>query len=136
VGRIRVSEPGAAGATNVCRNRSDQLSTCSSSLRYKELVTDFTSGLELINRLRPITFNWKQGGSRDIGFAAEEVAALEPLLVTHNVEGQIEGVKYDRVTTALVNAVKQQQQIIKQQQEQIESLKRAVCQVNPKADCK
>jgi hypothetical protein len=143
-GIIRVETLGAAGATDVCRNGLDQLSTCSSSLRYKERVARFASGLELIDRLRPITFTWKQGGMRDVGFAAEEVAEVEPLLVTHNTQGQIEGVKYDRITTALVNAVKQQQQIIKRQQEelsqqqtQIESLKRAVCQVNPNADiCK
>jgi hypothetical protein len=29
-------------------------------------------GLEIINRLRPIAFTWKQGGMRGIGLAAEE----------------------------------------------------------------
>jgi hypothetical protein len=136
-GIIRVITLGGAGAEDVCRNASNQLSTCSSSLRYKERVAEFASGLELINRLRPITFNWKQDGMRDVGFAAEEVAKVEPLLVTHNEQGQVEGVKYDRITAALVNAVKQQQEVIKQQQAQIEILKKAVCQINPKAEiCK
>ena len=40
---------------------------------------------------------------------AEEVAAVEPLLVTHNTRGEVEGVKYDRINVVLVNAIKEQQ---------------------------
>ena len=63
----------------------------------------------LIKRLRPIRFSWKQDGMRDVGFVAEEVAAVEPLLVTYNDKGQIEGVKYDRISAVLINAIKEQQ---------------------------
>lgn len=84
----------------------------------------------LIKRLRPIRFSWKQDGMRDVGFVAEEVAAVEPLLVTYNDKGQIEGVKYDLITAALVNAIKQQQQ-------QIDLLKKIVCAEHPDAEiCK
>ena len=86
-----------------------------------------TSELDLINKLRPITFNWKQSGERNLGLAAEDVAAIEPLLATYDDKGQVEGVKYDRITAVLVNALKEQQEQIKQQQAQIESLKRLVC---------
>jgi hypothetical protein len=105
---------------------------CSSSIRYKENVEDYTRGLDLITRLRPVTFDWKQSGERDLGFIAEEVGAVEPLL---NIvyKGQIEGVKYAQVTTALVNAVKEQQEQIKAQQAQIEALKLLVCAANPGA---
>ncbi len=89
-------------------------STCSSSLRYKTNLKPYQAGLDLINRLRPITFDWKADGMHDLGFGAEEVAAVEPLLVTHNAQGQIEGVKYDRISAALVNAVKEQQKQIDQ----------------------
>lgn len=65
--------------------------------------------LTLISRLRPVSFNWKQGGMADLGLIAEEVAKVEPLLVTHNDKDQIEGVKYDRVAVVLLNAVKEQQ---------------------------
>jgi hypothetical protein len=79
-----------------------------------------------------------------VGLAAEDVAAVEPLLVTHNDKGEVEGVKYDRITVALVNAVKQQQaQItrqqdeIKRQQAQIDLLKKVVCAGQPDAEiCK
>jgi uncharacterized NAD-dependent epimerase/dehydratase family protein len=106
-------------------------------LRYKKNVTSFSSGLELVQRLRPIRFEWKEGGMKDIGFGAEEVAAVEPSLVTYNDRGQVEGVKYDRISTVLVNAVKEQQEQLKQQQIVIEGLKKLLCGQNPAAEvCK
>jgi len=126
-GSLYVVALGAGGSTSLCRNIINQISTCSSSLRYKKNIQPFNGGLSVLNRLRPITFDWKQGGMHDLGFGAEEIAAVEPLLVTHNDKGEIEGVKYDRISAVLVNAVKEQQEQIKQQQAQIESLKRLVC---------
>ena len=127
-----------SGSTQLCRNDSNlNLSLCSSSLRYKTKVASFAGGLNIVNRLRPISFTWKTGGARDLGLAAEEVAAVEPLLVTHNAKGQIEGVKYDRLSAVLVNAVNQQQEQIKQQhdlvaqqQSQIEMLRTANAALN------
>ena len=108
-----------AGGTNLCHNAS-QITDCSSSLRYKKDLLPFTGGLDLLKRLQPITFTWKDHPERDLGLAAEEVAEVEPLLVTHNAKGQIEGVKYDRLTAVLVSAIKEQQAQVKNQQEQIQ----------------
>ncbi len=135
---------GAAGSTQLCRNASNQISTCSSSRRYKSNIATLDSGLSLINRLRPVTFDWKQSGEHDLGLVAEEVAKVEPLLVTRNAKGEVEGVKYDRVGVVLLNAVKEQQaQIaaqqtqIENQQQEIELLKRLVCLRQPRAEiCK
>jgi len=33
----------------------------------------------------------------DVGFGAEDVAAIDPLFVTHNDKGDVEGVKYERL---------------------------------------
>ena len=106
-GTIRVDTLGAAGADMLCRNATNQIAACSSSLRYKTDVRPFTSGLGLVERLEPIAFAWKDDGLRDVGFAAEAVATVDPRLVTFDSAGQVEGVKYDRLTTALVNAVKE-----------------------------
>src|SRR5438552_618852 len=83
----------------------------------------YRSGLNVVDRLRPITFDWKTGGLRDVGFGAEDVAKVDPLFVIYNKDGQVEGVKYDRITVALVNAVKEQQVQIKQQTEENTQLK-------------
>ena len=56
----------------------------------------------------------------DVGFGAEDVNEVEPLLTTRNAKGEIEGVKYGQLTTVLVNAVNQQQQIINSQQQWVE----------------
>jgi trimeric autotransporter adhesin len=118
-GFIQVDILDIGGATAVCRNASNRLSTCSSSLRYKSNIKQFSSGLELVNRLRPISFDWKNGGMRDLGLGAEDVAAVEPLLVTYNDKGEVEGVKYDRVAVVLLNAVKEQQEQIDEQSKQL-----------------
>jgi len=136
-GRLVLDDLGSSGSTNLCRNAFNQVATCSSSLRYKTGVRNFVGGLEIVRRLRPIAFSWKDGGMHDVGFGAEEVERVEPLLTTRNDKGEIEGVKYGQITTVLVNAVKEQQQIIEQQQKQIEALKKLVCQSHPNADaCK
>jgi len=118
-GLVHVNTLGAAGATTLCRNAANQISTCSSSLRYKTNIQPFVAGLSVLNRLRPIKFDWKQGGTHDLGFGAEDIAAIEPLLVTRNEQGEVEGVKYDRISAVLVNAVKEQQAEIEEQKTQI-----------------
>ncbi|MEQ1646666.1 MAG: tail fiber domain-containing protein, partial [Pyrinomonadaceae bacterium] len=125
-GIIRVSTLGAAGGTSLCRNASGQISTCSSSLRYKTNINRFGLGLNLVNQLKPITFDWKDGGMHDLGLGAEDVAAIEPLLVTYNTKGEVEGVKYDRIGVVLVNAVKEQQQTIERQQDQIDTQRKLI----------
>lgn len=125
-GVIRVETLGAAGSTGLCRNANNQISACSSSLRYKTSILPFNSGLNLVNRLQPITFSWKDGGTRDLGFGAEDVAAVEPLLVTYNEKGEVEGVKYDRIAVVLLNAVKEQQAQIDEQKKQLSELKNIV----------
>jgi hypothetical protein len=157
-GIIRVNSLGSAGATPLCHNSSSQIATCSSSLRYKTDIASFTSGLSLVKLLRPITFTWKQDGLRDVGFGAEDVAEVAPLFTFRNDRGEIEGVKYDRVSVLLVNAIKEQQTQIEQQQQtidkqqltikqqqqkfisqqqQLESLRKVVCLDHPSAEiCK
>src|SRR5262249_48747498 len=127
-----------------CRNASNQIATCSSSLRYKTAIQPFVGGLEIVNRLRPIRFTWKQSGILDLGFAAEEVAKVEPLFTFTNDKGEVEGVKYDSLSVVLVNAVKELQAendalkqklqtLEKQQQSEMDNLKHLVCLDHPKA---
>ncbi len=100
------------------------ISGCQSSLRYKTQIAPFSAGMDIINRLRPIAFTWKQGGMRDIGFGAEEVEKVEPLLTFRNDKGEIEGVKYNQLSPVFVNALKEQQAQIQHQQHAIDSLRK------------
>jgi hypothetical protein len=53
---------------------------------------------------------------------AEDVAEVEPALVTRNEKGEVEDVKEGILTVVLINALKEQQQQIQRQQEQIKQL--------------
>jgi hypothetical protein len=84
----------------------------------------FAAGrFDLIRRLRPVAFTWIADSRVDLGLIAEEVAEVEPLLVTRNEEGDVEGVKYDRLGVILINAVNAQQLHIESQQPQIDEQK-------------
>jgi len=137
-GVATLSSLGTGGATALCRNAVNVISTCSSSLRYKTNVASYDSGLDLVNRLHPISFDWKDSQIHDIGFGAEEVESVEPLLTFRNDKGEIEGVKYNQLSAVFVNAFKEQQaqiqheqQQIDQQQSDIDVLRKLVCLDHP-----
>ncbi|MCA1633428.1 MAG: tail fiber domain-containing protein, partial [Acidobacteria bacterium] len=105
-------------------NRINKIALCGSSIRFKSHVRGFTPGLDLLSRLRPVSFRWKSSGNEDVGLVAEEVELVEPLLVTRNERGEAEGVKYDRIGVVLLNAVREQQAQIAEQRRQIDLLLR------------
>ena len=134
-GSVFFNLAGIGGDQDLCRNSSNRgIVQCSSSLRYKEDARTYDGGLDVVSRLRPISFTWKQSGLRDIGFGAEEVEQIEPLLTTRNQQDEVEGVKYKQITAVLVNAVNEQQHIIEDQQAQIHELKKLVCLANREAE--
>lgn len=121
-GFMRVNQLSGGGTTQLCRNGANQLALCGSSLRYKTNIAPFFSGLSFIRQLRPITFDWIDGGMRDVGFGAEDVARIDPLFVTYNDKGEVEGVKYDRLSAVFVNAMKEQQAEIDSLKNQVAAL--------------
>ncbi len=123
-GRARVASiPLEASFAQVCFNQAGDLLQCGgSSLRWKTNVRPFFGGLDIVRRLRPINFNWKESGQPDIGLGAEDVAKVAPSLTFVNSKGEAEGVKYERLNIVLINAVKEQQQEIERQQKQIATL--------------
>jgi hypothetical protein len=106
-GLLRVDALGTAAATTLCRNADNQISGCSSSARYKSDIADLELGLATALRLHAVGYRWKNTGDADVGFVAEEIATIDERLVTRNAKGEIEGVKYDRLTAVLANAVQE-----------------------------
>ena len=76
-----------------------------SSLRWKTNVQPFRGGLDLITWLKPISYDWKEGGQPNIGLGGEDVAKVAPSLTFSNDQGEISGVKYERLNMLLINAV-------------------------------
>jgi hypothetical protein len=81
-----------------------------SSRRWKENIHPIPDPLDKVLRLNGVLFNWKpeQGGQPDIGFVAEDVAAVVPELVELEPNGvEARSMKYDRVTALIVEAIKE-----------------------------
>ncbi|HVF30416.1 MAG TPA: tail fiber domain-containing protein [Pyrinomonadaceae bacterium] len=118
----------SGGDVHLCMLSSgiNYIRTCSSSLRYKDEVSPFSDGLQLVKRLQPISFRWIENGESSFGLGAEDVEQVDSRLVYRNEAGVVEGVRYDQVTALLINSIKQQQKMIERQQEQIDSLTRHV----------
>ena len=117
-GVLRLGSLGSAGGLALCQNTSTaEISTCSSSKRYKHDIGDLALGLDAVLALRPVDYLWNDSNLADVGFVAEEVAEIDERLITRNKDGQIEGVKYDRLTAILAGAVQQLSVELDQQKE-------------------
>jgi hypothetical protein len=60
----------------------------------------------------------------DIGFIAESVRDVYPNLVSINREGEVEGMNYSKLVSALVKSIQEQQEQINKLSEEINKLKK------------
>jgi hypothetical protein len=94
----------------------------SSDARLKD-VTGTARGLEVINELNPVAYNWKADGKADEGLIAQEVKELVPNAVVGSEEDMY-SMDYSKLVVHLVAGMKEQQELIKDLQTQINKLKR------------
>jgi hypothetical protein len=105
-GNVSYTVGGTDTATAVCRNSQGQLAGCTSASRFKENVANLTLGLDQLRLLQPVSYTWKSTGQDDIGFIAEQVAAVIPQAVTYNENGEVATFNYNTVSALLVSGVK------------------------------
>ena len=116
-GSINVS-----GSTSITGGLSATSITETSALRYKENIITLNSA-DVIYNLRPVTFDWKDTGHRDYGLIAEEVNEHLPELVKKSdITGEVEGIKYTKLTSLLIKTVQKQQEQIDDLTNRINSL--------------
>lgn len=125
----------SSGGIPVYVNSNGQLGTSSSSLRFKEQVRDMGDSTDALMKLRPVTFVYKAeyaNGERTLqyGLIAEEVAKVYPELVAYGNDRQPYSVRYQYLSSMLLNEVQKQYrraeaeaEQIKAQQQEIESLR-------------
>lgn len=88
-----------------------------SSRKWKTNVVDMVSPNKILD-LVPVEFEWRDqpdiapDGTPDIGLIAEDVADAYPLMATYDKDGAPNGVRYDKVSLALLAVVKEQQATI------------------------
>ena len=82
-----------------------QLGTATSSARFKKEVKPMEKASETILALKPVTFRYKSDSKRtpQFGLIAEEVAEINPDLVTRDRNGEIYSVRYEAVNAMLLN---------------------------------
>jgi len=95
----------------------------SSDSRLKD-VTGSSRGLDVINNLNPVAYNWKADNHADEGLIAQEVEELVPNAVNKDEDGYY-SMDYSKLVTHLVKGMQEQQ-------EQIESLKSEIASLKEK----
>ena len=104
--------------------------TCSSDKRFKKNIETLTGSLDKIINLRGVSYDWRIADfpekhfneAHQIGFIAQEIETLLPELVNTDDKGY-KSVDYSKITPVLVEAIKEQQQIIDQQQAELNELR-------------
>jgi hypothetical protein len=129
-----------ANARQVYVNANNKIGTLAFSRRYKNEIRPMAKASEAIFSLRPVSVRYRKEvdptSLLSFGLIAEEVAEVDPDLVTPDRDGKPETVRYDAVNAMLLNeflkehhqvqelkstAAKQEATIAKQQK-QIEAL--------------
>ena len=87
-----------------------------SDRRYKSNIETLQNASEVIAQLHGRKFIWNYSGNQDIGFVAQEVEAVLPEIV-HTNEAGYKSLDYAKVTPLLVEAIKEQNRIIEEQQQ-------------------
>lgn len=112
---------GEAGGTGAWNAASD--------IRLKKNIESMDSVLEKVVKLNPVTFEWKEGGAgggtypagKQIGLVAQEVEKIFPEL-TGQVQDGYSSIQYGKLSTILVEAIKEQQQEIEGLRKEIKDL--------------
>ena len=107
------------------------LTGSTSDYRLKEDAQEF-SGLDLVNRIQVYDYVWNADGNREYGVMAHELQAELPYLVTgkkdevdENGQPHIQRVNYAKLVPVLLRAIQEQQEMISELREQVETIKQA-----------
>jgi hypothetical protein len=86
-----------------------------SDRNQKENIHDLVSAIDIVNRIRPVSFNWKEDGKLSYGVIAQEIEEVLPELVNTNSLG-VKSVAYSQIIPFLV-------QVIQEQHKEIQNIK-------------
>jgi len=146
--RIKNVYESGASERAVYINSSHKLGTLSSSRRYKDEIRSMAKASDGLLSLRPVTFRYKKeidpARRLSFGLVAEEVAQVDPDLVTRDRDGKPETVRYEAVNAMLLNEflkehqkseeqqckLQEQEGMIARQQKQIDALTAGLQKVN------
>ena len=116
-----------AGGTTCYVDNDGKLGVFLSARRFKTDIADMGAASEALLALRPVTFHYKpeldKTGIPQFGLVAEEVAKVNPDLVTHDAKGNVYTVRYEAVNVMLLNEFLKEHRTLEEQQKTIAELK-------------
>ena len=131
-GKVRVGTQGSGtGTANVYRDPTTGiLGPISSDVRLKTNITQISGATDIISNLRGVYFNWVSNEdfiisdeSKQVGLIAQEVDQYFPEAVTPNGVKDYKSVKYGEMVSLLIEGFKEQNEVIKSLQSEVELLK-------------
>lgn len=78
-----------------------------SSIALKENIEPITNGLDSILKLKGVTYDRLDNNEHESGLIAEWTEEVLPELVTRDTNGDVVGIKYTKLTSYLIEAVKE-----------------------------
>jgi hypothetical protein len=100
-----------------------------SSRRWKTNIQTLHGALSKVEQLRGVSYDLKDSGKHEVGVIAEEVGEVVPEVVSYEENGKdARGVDYSRLTVLLIEATKEQQQEIRQEQAELAKALRQIKQ--------
>ena len=128
--RIKNVYSSVASGRAVYVTSGNKIGTLVSSRRFKREIKPMEKASEAILALRPVSFRYKKeiedNGAKMFGLIAEEVAKVDPELVTRNDKGEAETVRYDAVNAMLLNEFLKEHRRNEEQQATIARLEKQV----------
>jgi len=112
----------------------NKMGTLASSRRYKEEIKPIKQASEVLYRLKPVSFRYKKEIDRSnalsFGLIAEEVANVDPDLVTPDRDGKPESVRYEAVNAMLLNEFLKEHATVQELKKEIAALKAGLQKVS------
>ena len=122
-GTILIFRQNAVARGSVSISGANTSYNTTSDARLKD-VTGEARGIEVINKLNPVSYNWKEDGKADEGLIAQEVLDIVPNAVSGSEEDMYQ-MDYSKLVVHLVKGMKEQQTIIDDLKTRIETLESA-----------
>ncbi|HXJ36025.1 MAG TPA: tail fiber domain-containing protein [Candidatus Eisenbacteria bacterium] len=115
------------GGITVLVDANGVLGTTTSSARFKQDVHDMGEASDVLMKLRPVTFHYREdvvgaeeAKTQQYGLIAEEVAEVAPELVASDADGKPDSVKYHVFPSLLLNELQKQRAAAQEQQRSME----------------
>jgi hypothetical protein len=136
IGHIAGQTVGAGGSTCYVDN-DGKLGVFLSARRFKTDIADMAAASEAILALRPVTFHYKPEldklGIPQFGLVAEEVAKVNPDLVTHDAKGELSTVRYEAVNAMLLNEFLKEHRKVAEQAGEIQEQRATIAELKSDA---